>query len=159
MNILIVFLLSGGLKTLYDTEGKYDHVEVGAFVLDSNGVNSWVVSLPGSVQEGNHVLQSERPWLLEQGKQYAQQKGDAVLLYRPDIDGLVTVFDAERRYRDFKENVFVYGGYGLCFEYDCTADTIPDSMQASQLTPYDHELYMVQGRAYALGDAKTKRPQ
>lgn len=73
MNILILYLVAtGDLKTLYDTDGKYDHVTVGTYLEDSNGVKGWVVDLPGSVQEGNQVLQSERQWLLEQGKQYAQ---------------------------------------------------------------------------------------
>jgi len=160
VNILIVFLLSGDLKTLYDAEGKYDHVEVGAFVLDSNGVSGWVVSLPGSVQEGNHVLQSERPWLLEQGKHYAQSQvtGTAILVYYPQTESLATVFDCKQQYRE-KLGVAVDGTYAVCLWHDCTADTIPVFMQAALLEPAYREFFLAQGREYQAQAATATNPQ
>lgn len=80
MNILVIYLaVSDSLKTVYDIDGKYDHIEVGNYVVHDAAVRGWVVSLPGSVQEGNHILQSERPWLLEQGKNYAQAQTTATV--------------------------------------------------------------------------------
>lgn len=158
MNILIVYLaVTGDLKTLYDTAGKYDHVEVGDFVLESESVSGWVVSLPGSVQEGNHVLLSERAWLLRQGKQYAESQitGTAVLVYHSLTDTLSTVCDTRKQYD--KLGVAVDGTYALSLWHDCTADSMPDFMQAEQLEPAYREFFLKTGRAYA--QAQTAVPQ
>lgn len=150
VNILILYLATTrDLKTLYDTAGKYDHVEVGDFVLNSVGVSGWVVDLSGCVQEGDRMLREERAWLLEQGQNYAQSQlvGTAVLVYHPQTDNLTTVFDTRKQYNKLGESV--NSTYALSLWHDCTADSIPEFMQAEQLEPAYREFFLQQGRAYA----------
>ena len=157
MNILILYLVvTGDLKTLYDTDGKYDHVTVGEFVLDNSGVSGWVVDLPGCVQEGNRMLREEREWLLEQGKEYAESQttGTAVLVYNSQSDSLATVFDCKQQYSN-QLGVAVDGTYAVSLWHNCTADAIPVFMQATLLEPAYREFFLSQGRAYTQAKAAT----
>lgn len=157
MNILILYLVvTDELKTLYDIDGKYDHVTTGTFVHDSNGVAGWVIDRPGSVQEGNRMLREEWEWLLEQGKACAQTrirereavKGVAAIVYDPQTDKLATVVESGQQYC-VKLGTAVNGTYVLSLWHDCTDDNIPTFMQVEQLDKAHREYFLKQGRACA----------